>query len=59
MISDYCKGDQKNSPAFQEYVKQRGYNLLTVKDYGATIEKAGFKVRTTTTTSPGETLRKK
>lgn len=44
LISDYCKGDQNNSQTFKDYVKQRGYHLLTVKDYGKAIEKAGFKV---------------
>ena len=41
-ITDYCRGDQEHGQAFQEYVKQRGYNLLTVKEYGKTVEKAGF-----------------
>ena len=31
MITDYCRGDQDPSKQFKEYVKQRGYNLLTVK----------------------------
>ena len=31
MITDYCRGDQEPSNQFKEYVKQRGYNLLTVK----------------------------
>jgi len=42
LITDYCRGDQDPSKQFKEYVKQRGYNLLTVKDYGATLERAGF-----------------
>merc|ERR1711893_169002 len=42
LISDYCRGDQKHSKKFEDYVKQRGYNLLTVKEYGRTLERAGF-----------------
>jgi hypothetical protein len=30
-ITDYCKGDQKHSKAFTDYVSQRGYHLLTGK----------------------------
>ena len=43
LISDYCKGDKAQlGQDFQEYVKQRGYNLLTVPEYGETLEEAGF-----------------
>ena len=31
LITDYCRGDQDPTKQFKEYVKQRGYNLLTVK----------------------------
>lgn len=41
-ITDYCRGDQEHSQRFKDYVKQRGYNLLTVKEYGQVIEGAGF-----------------
>jgi len=43
VISDYCCGDGVHTQAFKDYVKQRGYNLLTVSDYGKTIKKAGFE----------------
>ena len=42
-ISDYCKGDQTHTKKFTEYVAQRGYHLLTVKQYGAVLESAGFQ----------------
>ena len=41
-ISDYCRGDQEHSVAFKDYVKDRGYHLLTVNEYGKTIGSAGF-----------------
>ena len=31
LITDYCRGDQEQSKQFKDYVKQRGYHLLTVK----------------------------
>jgi len=43
MISDYCRGDQKHSQRFIDYVAQRGYKLHTVKEYGGILEKVGFK----------------
>ena len=44
MISDYCRGDvAQHSRAFQEYVKQRDYDLHTVTKYGEMLEKCGFK----------------
>ena len=42
VISDYCCGDGQHSQDFKDYVKQRGYNLLTVEDYGKTLKNAGF-----------------
>ena len=42
MITDYCCTADEWAPDYAAYVKQRGYNLLSVADYGATIEKAGF-----------------
>ena len=38
MITDYCRGDQEQSKKFKDYVKQRGYNLLTVKVSEAKME---------------------
>lgn len=43
LISDYCRGDQEHSDHFLRYVAQRGYHLLTVRDYGAILSKVGFK----------------
>ncbi|CBY30945.1 unnamed protein product [Oikopleura dioica] len=42
MISDYCCTPNKWSKNYSAYVAQRGYNLLSVKDYGKTIGQAGF-----------------
>jgi len=33
-ISDYCCSEGEHTEAFKAYVKQRGYNLLTPKEYG-------------------------
>eukprot|EP00245_Coleochaete_scutata_P005613 TRINITY_DN19275_c0_g1_i1.p1 TRINITY_DN19275_c0_g1~~TRINITY_DN19275_c0_g1_i1.p1 ORF type:complete len:522 (+),score=122.12 TRINITY_DN19275_c0_g1_i1:84-1568(+) len=41
-ISDYCRGEEASSPGFVEYVKQRGYDLHSVPQYGKMIEEAGF-----------------
>jgi len=43
VITDYCCGEGPHSQAFKDYVKQRGYNLLTVKEYGKTIKTAGLE----------------
>lgn len=43
LISDYCRGDQEHSEKFLRYVSQRGYHLLTVKDYGSLLTKVGFQ----------------
>ncbi len=42
MISDYCRGAQDPSEAFQAYVAQRRYFLHTPAAYGNLIEEAGF-----------------
>jgi len=42
LITDYCQGDKVLSSTFLAYVKQREYNLTTVKQYGDLIQKAGF-----------------
>lgn len=40
MISDYCQGDKaEKSLDFLTYVAQRGYNLLTVQQYGTLLQK--------------------
>ncbi|OQV16202.1 Phosphoethanolamine N-methyltransferase 1 [Hypsibius exemplaris] len=41
-ITDYCCGVKEHNPDFQEYVKQRGYILLTVPAYGKLLEDVGF-----------------
>jgi len=42
MISDYCRGDQDNSPEFKAYVASRDYKLTTLEGYGEILKKAGF-----------------
>ncbi|XP_057204825.1 phosphoethanolamine methyltransferase isoform X2 [Triplophysa rosa] len=42
LISDYCCGEQPWSPAFQEYVSQRGYILYTPQRYGQFLTEVGF-----------------
>ncbi|XP_017289818.1 phosphoethanolamine methyltransferase [Kryptolebias marmoratus] len=42
LISDYCCGEKPWTPAFEAYVKQRGYVLYTPPEYGKFIEEAGF-----------------
>lgn len=45
LISDYCCGESnrdKWSTAFAKYVKQRGYQLHTVQEYGKLLENAGY-----------------
>ncbi|XP_053541546.1 phosphoethanolamine methyltransferase isoform X2 [Ictalurus punctatus] len=42
LISDYCCGEKPWTPAFQEYVNQRGYILYTPQRYGKYLEEAGF-----------------
>lgn len=34
LISDYCCGEKPWTPAFEAYVKQRGYILYTPSQYG-------------------------
>ncbi|KAG7230393.1 hypothetical protein INR49_024499 [Caranx melampygus] len=42
LISDYCCGEKPWTPAFEAYVKQRGYVLYTPSQYGKFIQEAGF-----------------
>ncbi|KAK2150774.1 hypothetical protein LSH36_390g02124 [Paralvinella palmiformis] len=42
LISDYCCGDGKHSEEFKNYVKQRGYILYSIPEYGKILEKVGF-----------------
>ncbi len=43
LISDYCRAPGAPTPAFAEYIKQRGYDLHSVDEYGAMLERAGFQ----------------
>jgi len=42
LISDYSCSEGEHSEVFKAYVKQRGYHLLPVKDYGKVLESVGF-----------------
>lgn len=42
LISDYCCCEGAWSDDFTKYVKQRGYALLSVKDYGKLLQEVGF-----------------
>merc|ERR1712168_245915 len=45
LISDYCCGHEDPSlwsEHFTQYVKQRGYQLHTVQEYGKLLEGAGY-----------------
>jgi len=42
LISDYCKACGTASTEFQEYIKQRGYDLHDVEAYGQMIKDSGF-----------------
>lgn len=43
-ITDYCAGPKQDwTEEFAKYVEQRGYNLLTVLEYGDIFTKLGFK----------------
>ncbi|XP_034954128.2 ras and Rab interactor 1 isoform X2 [Zootoca vivipara] len=43
LISDYCCGPRPWSKAFMEYVRRRGYSLLTPWKYGQVLQEAGFR----------------
>ncbi|XP_074288320.1 squalene synthase 1-like [Silene latifolia] len=42
LISDYCKSSGQPSSEFTTYIKQRGYDLHDVKEYGQMLKDAGF-----------------
>ncbi|KAK1320780.1 Phosphoethanolamine N-methyltransferase 1 [Acorus calamus] len=42
LISDYCKRAGPPSAEFEEYIKQRGYDLHDVETYGQMLKDAGF-----------------
>merc|ERR1719150_893465 len=45
LVSEYVNGRNhpQLSPSYVDYLKLRGYQLLTVKDYGKVLERVGFK----------------
>ena len=43
LISDYCRAPGAPTPAFAGYIKQRGYDLHSVEEYGAMLGSAGFQ----------------
>ena len=42
LVTDYCRGEAKGSRAFERYVAERQYDLLTLEAYGKLLEDAGF-----------------
>lgn len=42
LISDYCRSADTPTGSFAKYIKQRGYDLHSVADYGKMIADAGF-----------------
>lgn len=42
LISDYCRSASEPSQEFLRYIKQRGYDLHSVENYGALLDGAGF-----------------
>ncbi|KAH7430562.1 hypothetical protein KP509_08G004000 [Ceratopteris richardii] len=43
LITDYCKSSNVPSLDFQEYIKQRGYDLHDVDAYGQMLRRSGFE----------------
>lgn len=42
LISDYCRKAGTMSKGFEKYIKQRGYDLHSVEEYGQMLKDAGF-----------------
>lgn len=42
LITDYCRGDAPPSAEFTDYVRARGYFLLTIDGYAQLLSEAGF-----------------
>ena len=42
LITDYCRGEGELSSDFENYVRERGYALITVEGYGRMLRDAGF-----------------
>lgn len=43
LITDYCRGTGSLSQAFDDYVRSRGYFLITIGEYARFLRKAGFE----------------
>jgi len=43
MNSEYCHGVNAHSQEYREYIKERDYRILTVKQYGEMLRAAGFR----------------
>ncbi|KAF8764356.1 Phosphoethanolamine N-methyltransferase 3 like protein [Argiope bruennichi] len=42
LFTDYSRSDKEVSPNFEQYIKDRGYNLLTLQQYKELLENCGF-----------------
>ncbi|CAL1294710.1 unnamed protein product [Larinioides sclopetarius] len=42
LFTDYTRSEQDISSNFEQYIKDRGYNLLTLKQYKELLENCGF-----------------
>jgi phosphoethanolamine N-methyltransferase len=41
-VTDFCRGPDEGSEVFEAYVTDCGYTLQTIREYTATLERAGF-----------------
>ncbi|XP_067121684.1 uncharacterized protein [Centruroides vittatus] len=42
LFSDYSRGNKEHTEEFKEYIKQRGYHLLTLEEYEKLLNDVGF-----------------
>lgn len=42
LVTDYCRGDGPASEAFERYVRERAYHLITIEEYERVLRSAGF-----------------
>ncbi|GFV46814.1 phosphoethanolamine N-methyltransferase [Trichonephila clavipes] len=42
LFTDYTRSEKENSPQFEKYIDDRGYNLLTLQQYKELLERSGF-----------------
>merc|ERR1711970_638595 len=42
LVSEYCHGEKEHTEEYMEYIKDRDYRILTVKQYGNMLTAAGF-----------------